>query len=183
MAVRARVAADGEAVVQPIGDQIARRHLEKVSKDAAAADGVVLVRHDDWQLVAELGSEEQAAYLEALGMDAKECLELGLSHRVLPTMVRQLLGLDLVYTGPGVPRENTETVKAHLVRRGSLTAEGLAGRLHGDILRGFVCAEVAPAAALLQHASYSRAKDAGCVRTEGRGYVLAPSDVVLVKWR
>lgn len=133
--------------------------------------------------LAELGSEEQAAYLEALGMDAKECLELGLSHRVLPTMVRQLLGLDLVYTGPGVPRENTETVKAHLVRRGSLTAEGLAGRLHGDILRGFVCAEVAPAATLLQHASYSRAKDAGCVRTEGRGYVLAPSDVVLVKWR
>ena len=44
VAVRARVAADGEAVVQPIGDQVARRHLDKVPKDAAAADGVVLVR-------------------------------------------------------------------------------------------------------------------------------------------
>ena len=37
--VRVRVAADGEVVVQPIGDQITRRHLEKVPKDAAAAPG------------------------------------------------------------------------------------------------------------------------------------------------
>ena len=106
-----------------------------------------------------------------------------LSHTVLPTMVRGLLGLGVVYTGPGVPRQNTATVKAHLVRRGRLTAEELAGRLHGDILRGFVCAEVAPASELLQHASYSRAKDAGCVRTEGRGHVLTPGDVVLIKWK
>ena len=35
------------------------------------------------------------------------------------------------------------TVKAHLLRQGSLTAEDLAGRLHGDILRGFMCAEAA----------------------------------------
>ena len=39
--------------------------------------------------------------------------------------VLELLGLGLVYTGPGVPRESTGTVKAHLLRRGSLTAEGL----------------------------------------------------------
>ena len=35
----------------------------------------------------------------------------------------------------------------------------------------------------LQHASYGRAKEAGCVRTKGRGYELESGDVVLVKWK
>ena len=43
--------------------------------------------------------------------------------------------------------------------------------------------QVAPAAALLQYESYGRAREAGCVRTEGRGYALESDDVVLIKWK
>ena len=135
------------------------------------------------EVAAKGGEQEEAAYLAALGAEAGAAGGPPLSHTALPAAVRRLLGLGLVYTGPGVPKENTGTVRAHLIRSGGLTAEGLAGRLHGDILRGFVCAEVAPATELLQHASYSQAKDSGCVRTEGRGYVLAADDVVVVKWK
>ena len=93
-----------------------------------------------------------------------------------------LLGLGLVYTGPGVAPERSKTTRAHLTR-GGLTAEGLADRIHGDIRKGFVCAEVAPAQSLLQHASFAAAKEAGCVKTEGRDYVLSAGDVTHIRWR
>ena len=110
------------------------------SELAAELDPFGLVSAQLESDLAALGDEEQAEYLEDLGLEAGPC---PLSHTVLPSMVLELLGLGLVYTGPGVPRESTGTVKAHLLRRGSLTAEDLAGRLHGDILRGFMCAEAA----------------------------------------
>ena len=110
------------------------------SELAAELDPFGLVSAQLESDLAALGDEEQAEYLEDLGLEAGPC---PLSHTVLPSMVLELLGLGLVYTGPGVPRESTGTVKAHLLRQGSLTAEDLAGRLHGDILRGFMCAEAA----------------------------------------
>ena len=135
-------------------------------------------------MAAEGGEQEQAAYLAALGAEAGAAGGPPLSHTALPAAVRRLLGLGLVYTGPGVPCEKTKTTKAHLIRRSSrLTAEGVAGRLHGDIQRGFLRAEVAKAEALLEHASFAAAKDAGCVRTEGRDYVVEDREVVLIKWK
>lgn len=105
-----------------------------------------------------------------------------LSYNVLPSEVRSLLGLGVVYTGPGVPHERSRTTRAHLIQQHALTAFGLAGRIHGDIQKGFVCAETVPVLSLLEHESYASAKDAGCVRTEGRDYTVTNGDVVLVKW-
>jgi ribosome-binding ATPase YchF (GTP1/OBG family) len=59
----------------------------------------------------------------------------------------------------------------------------MAGRLHGEIQKGFIRAEVTPASVLLDHTNYSAAKDAGCVRAEGREYELQSNDVVLIKWK
>jgi ribosome-binding ATPase YchF (GTP1/OBG family) len=65
----------------------------------------------------------------------------------------------------------------------AMRAKDLAGRLHGDIQKGFICAEVIPASILLQHSNYVAAKESGCVRVEGKDYTLQPNDVVLVKWK
>ena len=108
---------------------------------------------------------------------------LALSGIKAPSLVRQLLGLSLVYTGPGVAPERSKTTRTHMISRGGLTAEGLASRIHGDIRKGFICAEVAQASTLLQHASFAAAKDAGCVKTEGRDYVLSAGDVAHIRWR
>ena len=77
-------------------------------------------------------------YIDSDALDSR--LDSGglLSCVVLPTMVRRLLNLSVSYTGPGVPAERTKTVRAHLFEGGKMTAEGLAGRIHGDIQRGFV---------------------------------------------
>ncbi len=164
--------ADARAAARRVFDGIAHR-------DARAVLALVSAK-----LEAELAAKdegEQIEYLASLGSPA-EPREL-LSYHVLPSLVRELLGLSLVYTGPGVAPERSKTTRTHVVSRGGLTAEGLASRIHGDIRKGFICAEVAPAATLLQHASFAAAKDAGCVKTEGRDYVLSAGDVAHIRWR
>lgn len=129
--------------------------------------------------------EEQAAYLCEMGLDEEQqhaLLQGGMCYQGLPSMVRSLLGLSLVYTGPGVPAERSRTTRAHMFRAGRLTALGLAGRIHGEIERGFIKAEVVPASELLAHGSYAGAKDAGAIRTEGKDYSVVDGDVVLIKW-
>ena len=135
--------------------------------------------------VATRDDAEQIAYLtDTLGIGASELgrpLSELLSYNVLPCLVREMLGLHLVYTGPGVPPERSRTTRTHLVRPG-ITAEGLAARIHGDIQRGFVKAEVVQAAALVEQGCYSACKDAGRVRIEGRAYKLSDNDVCCVRW-
>ncbi len=136
--------------------------------------------------IALKGVEEQEEYLASLGVGLEQPTqpfdEL-LSYNVLPSMVKELLNLSLVYTGPGVPPERSRTTKSYLMSNNGWTADDLAGRLHGDIKRGFIKAEVTPVKRLLQYETYIAAKETGCVRTEGRDYVLNPNDVVLIKWK
>eukprot|EP00978_Attheya_sp_CCMP212_P021280 scaffold61962_cov50-Attheya_sp.AAC.3 len=130
--------------------------------------------------------DEQLDYLASLGMELESDQKIDdlLSYNVLPSLIIQLLNLSLVYTGPGVPPERSRTTKAYIFPiQSKMTALDLAGRLHGEIQRGFIRAEVAPAATLMGYPSYNSAKESGCIRTEGRDYVLKPEDVVLIKWK
>jgi GTP-binding protein YchF len=145
---------------------------------------------DRWTLVSakleaklsQISNEEQREYLTSLDIENIEQARALLCYNVLPTMVQDLLGLSMVYTGPGVPPERSRTTKAHLFSS-TMTADEMAGRLHGEIQKGFIRAEVMPASILLDHVDYAAAKDAGCVRAEGRGYELQSNDVVLIKWK
>lgn len=136
---------------------------------------------------------EQCEYLSSLGVSSDDLvgptskgiggdLDSILSYGALPQAILSLLNLSLAYTGPGVPRERSQTTRAHLFRRHALSAEGLAGRIHGDILKGFIKAEISPANELLGFESFTDAKDAGAIRMEGREYLLKDADVVLVRW-
>jgi len=129
--------------------------------------------------------DKQEEYLASLGVELESEQEFDdlLSYKMLPSMVKELLNLSLVYTGPGVPPERSRTTKSYLISNLGWTADDLAGRLHGEIQKGFIRAEVTPARSLLEHESYIAAKESGCIRTEGRDYVLNPSDVVLIKWK
>jgi len=124
-----------------------------------------------------------------------------LSYNVLPTLVCQLLSLSLCYTGPGVPPERSQTTKSYLFGSSSsddgdgdssegessdgraLTVFGLAGKIHGELQKGFLRAEVIRADDLLRFNSFREAKEDGCVRTEGKDYVIETGDTVLIKWR
>lgn len=125
--------------------------------------------------------EEQAEYLESIGAEAAQSL----CYQVLPTLVRQLLGYSMVYTGPGVPLERSQTTRAHLIAQSAVfTAHDLAGRIHGDIQKGFLRAQVVAAAELLEQATdFVHAKELGILRTEGKDYVLQDEEVVLIQWK
>ena len=140
--------------------------------------------------IATKTNEDRNDYLESLGLDLTkegsegESIDALFSYNVIPSMIQQLLDVSLIYTGPGVPPERSRTTKAHILQqRQGTSAYDLAGKLHGDIQKGFIRAEVIDAKQLLEHESFVAAKEAGCVRTEGRDYLMQPNDVIFIRWK
>lgn len=169
--------------------------MSKIKKIMQKIDNAGGNNHALWTLVsAKVESElsllsrgEQLEYLSSLGVDDQDMDEQQFfSYNVLPTMAKDLLGYSLVYTGTGVPPERSKTTRAWLIsNRSGFTADDLASRLHGDIHKGFIRAEVISAPTLLDLnvPNYATVKETGSVRTEGRDYNLEGFDVVLIKWK
>jgi len=121
------------------------------------------------RLEAELGEldESDAAEFRA---------ELGVPTGGMDDLIRasyDLLGYLTFFTGD---HKSSETRAWQLVR-GS-TARQAAGRIHSDIERGFVRAEVVPLEALLETGSFQAAKEHGTLRIEGKDYVVQDGDVL-----
>ena len=116
--------------------------------------------------------EAEAAQLDEA--DRKEMLEaLGLGDGALATMVRSayhLLGLRTYFT------TGEKETRAWTFRAGSKAPE-CAGRIHTDFQRGFIRAEVIDCAELLEIGSWTKAKDLGKVRLEGKDYEFKDGDV------
>jgi ribosome-binding ATPase YchF (GTP1/OBG family) len=88
----------------------------------------------------------------------------------------RLLDLVTFFTGSGPPE-----ARAWPVRRGT-TASQAAGRIHSDLERGFIRAEVIPWDALVAAGSFSRAREDALVRMEGRDYVVQEGDVLQIRF-
>ncbi|OFW67357.1 MAG: redox-regulated ATPase YchF [Actinobacteria bacterium RBG_16_68_21] len=121
--------------------------------------------------------EEEAARLDPA--DRTELLEgLGLGEGALATMVRAIyaaVGLLSFFTiGP-------KEAHAWTVSRGA-TAPEAAGKIHSDLERGFIRAEVTPIEAVIEAGGWNAAKATGRVRLEGKDYVVAEGDVIEVRF-
>ena len=105
--------------------------------------------------------------------------ELGIERSGLERLIRaafELLDLISFFTA-----DTGREARAHAVARGT-TAWGAAGKVHTDIQRGFVRAEIAPWDALVDAGGYAGARDRGQLRLEGRDYVVQDGDVVTIKF-
>ena len=121
--------------------------------------------------------EEEAAQLDPA--DRLELFEgLGLGEGALNRMVQasySALGLQSFYTlGP-------KEAHAWTVRRGA-TAPEAAGKIHSDLERGFIRAEVANIDDVIEAGGWDPAKADGIVRVEGKGYTVVEGDVILVRF-
>ena len=67
--------------------------------------------------------------------------------------------------------------RAWTIRRGD-SALVAAGKIHSDIQRGFIRAEVMPCADLLELGSEAKCREAGKLKLEGKEYVVTDGDVV-----
>ena len=111
--------------------------------------------------------------------DKKEMLEaLGLDESGLDKVIKKsydLLGLMSFLTA-GEPE-----VRAWTIKKGTKAPQA-AGKIHSDIERGFIKAEVVSYDDLIKEGSMANAREKGLVRSEGKEYVMQDGDIVLFKF-
>ncbi|HLY68035.1 MAG TPA: DUF933 domain-containing protein, partial [Chloroflexota bacterium] len=57
-----------------------------------------------------------------------------------------------------------------------------AGKIHSDLERGFIRAEVTPFPDLVEAGSFANARTKGTLRLEGRDYVVQDGDVIYFRF-
>ena len=111
--------------------------------------------------------------------DKKEMLEaLGLEESGLDKVIKSsydLLGLMSFLTA-GEPE-----VRAWTIKKGTKAPQA-AGKIHSDIERGFIRAEIVSYDDIIREGSMVAAKEKGLVRSEGKEYIMQDGDIVLFKF-
>ena len=115
--------------------------------------------------LAALSPEDAADYRAALGMS-----ESGLD--MLIHAAYRLLKLVTFFTATG-----EKEVRAWTIERGAMAPQA-AGKVHTDMEKGFIRAEVIHFTDLDRCASFAVAREHGLLRLEGRDYVVQDGDVV-----
>ncbi|HBA38942.1 MAG TPA: hypothetical protein DCZ05_04130 [Deltaproteobacteria bacterium] len=70
-----------------------------------------------------------------------------------------------------------DEVRAWTIKRGT-TARKAAGKIHSDIERGFIRAEVVPYEEFIALGSEAKCREAGKLRLEGKDYVVRDGDII-----
>ena len=150
-----------ERAAEPMPPDLAAR-LEEI--DAAGLTLCASVEAD----IASMEAEDQADFLA----------ELGLPESALARFIRTAYGLlDLISFFTVGPDE----VRAWTVRRGT-PAQRAAGKVHSDLERGFIRAEVTPYDVFREYGSEAAVKEAGKLQVEGKTYVVADGDIMHVRF-
>ena len=139
-------------------EEIARRDASQVLPICAELEAQV----------AELPAEDRREFLAEIGVESG-----GLDLLVQRSYA--LLGLMSFLTA------GTPEVRAWTIRRGT-KAPKAAGKIHSDLERGFIRAEVIAYDDLMACGNMAAAKEKGLVRVEGKEYVMQDGDVVLIRF-
>lgn len=118
--------------------------------------------------IAGLPPDEQKAFLD----------DLGVTESALARFIRAAYGLlDLI----SFFTVGEDEVRAWTIRRG-MNARQASGRIHSDLERGFIRAEVIPYAVFMQYGSEHAVKEAGKLQVEGKDYIVADGDIMHVRF-
>jgi len=137
----------------------------KIVQKYAAEEGAAVVT---------ISARVESEIAELSAEDAKEFLaELGLAESGLDKLIKasyKLLGL-ITYLTAGV-----QEVRAWTITKGTKAPQA-GGKIHSDIERGFIRAEIISYDDLVSTGSANAAKEKGLVRLEGKEYVMQDGDV------
>ena len=154
-----------EQLTNPFADE----NVEKVIKYATEENAKVI------PLCVKI--EEELASID--GEDKKEMLEaLGLEESGLDKVIKSsynLLGLMSFLTA------GEQEVRAWTIKKGTKAPQA-AGKIHSDIERGFIRAEIVSYDELIKEGSMTVAKEKGLVRSEGKEYIMQEGDIVLFRF-
>jgi hypothetical protein len=145
----------------PLPDQLATRLTE------LHAAGLVLSASVEAE-IAGMDAADQPAFLA----------DLGLAESAVARFIRTAYGLlDLI----SFFTVGDDEVRAWPIKRGT-TAKQAAGRIHSDLERGFIRAEVIPYEVFMQYGSEHAARDAGHLQVEGKEYVVQDGDILHIRF-
>jgi len=119
--------------------------------------------------IANLEPEERQVFME----------EYGLKHTGLERIIRtgyELLDLITFYTF------NENELRAWTLKKGE-DVVAAAGKVHTDMARGFIKADVINLEEFLQYGSFAKAREKGKVITAGRDYIVQDRDIILIKFK
>ena len=120
--------------------------------------------------------ESELARIE--GADREELMkEFGISELAAPEVLRaayECLQVCTFYT------YGEDECRAWTLQEGQ-TAVDAAGRIHTDLARGFIRAEVVSFADFREHGDIKKARAAGRFRLEGKEYVVADGDLIIIR--
>ena len=133
----------------------------------AAFPGAILLHALLEEEIAGLPEEERAAFLRDFGLPEPA------RARLLPTVLRTIGLVAFLTTGE-------DEVRAWTIRAGE-TALDAAGKVHTDLARAFIKAEVTAFEDLREAGSWREAKARGKVRLEGKDYVVKDGDIVHIR--
>ena len=120
------------------------------------------------QEIAELDGEDRQMFLEELGVT-----ESGLDRLIKCSY--SLLGLISFLT------YGKDECRAWTIRKGTKAPQA-AGKIHSDIERGFIRAEVIAYDDMMKYGSVNAAKEKGQLRSEGKEYVMQDGDMVYFRF-
>ena len=157
---------------------ISENQLENVTEDENVKKVVEYAKAENAQVIplcvkieeeiATLDGEEEKEMLEALGLE-----ESGLDRVIKASY--DLLGLMSFLTA-GEPE-----VRAWTIKKGTKAPQA-AGKIHSDIERGFIRAEIVSYDDLIKSGSIANAREKGLMRSEGKDYIMQDGDVVLFRF-
>lgn len=144
-------------------------YVQEVEAKAAAEGAAVIVM--------PVALEEEMGKLS--DVDAAEFMaDLGLEELPLATFIRASYKLlDLITYFTGGPTE----ARAWTITAGT-KAPAAAGKIHTDMERGFIRAEIVAFDDLVARGSFNAAKEKGLLRVEGKEYVMQDGDVVFFRF-
>ncbi len=157
---------------------ISENQLENATEDENIKKVVEYAKTENAQVIplcvkieeelATLDGEEEKEMLEALGLE-----ESGLDRVIKASY--DLLGLMSFLTA-GEPE-----VRAWTIKKGTKAPQA-AGKIHSDIERGFIRAEIVSYNDLIKSGSIANAREKGLMRSEGKDYIMQDGDVVLFRF-
>ena len=152
-----------------IADPDTNQFVQKVKQFAAEENAqVITVCAKLESEIAELDDEEARAFLADLGLS-----ESGLDKLIKASF--KLLGLMTFLTA------GEQEVRAWTIVSGTKAPQA-AGKIHSDIERGFIRAEIVSFDDLMKAGSQNAAREQGLVRLEGKEYVMQDGDVTYFRF-
>jgi hypothetical protein len=118
--------------------------------------------------ISDMTNEDKEMFLSEIGLSASSL------YRLI-TEGYALLGLISFLT------VGETEVRAWTIKKGTKASKA-AGKIHTDLERGFIRAEVIAYDELMKCGSMIAAKEKGLVRLEGREYIMADGDVTLFRF-